>query len=180
MADVIIVFPKEENGRSIKNILVRSGYSVRAVCTTGAQVLQHARDMYEGIVICPPKLVDMMYHELCEYLPVNFEMLLLSGQSPGINRSGHEIICLSMPLKVHELLSTVEMMVYSVERKRKKRKAKPRSRSREEQELIDQAKALLMARNSMTEEEAHRYIQKISMDGGNSLPETAQMILAMR
>ncbi|MDR0963028.1 MAG: ANTAR domain-containing protein, partial [Clostridium sp.] len=38
---------------------------------------------------------------------------------------------------------------------------------------------LLMARNHMTEEEAHRYLQKTSMDSGRSFVESAQMILAL-
>ena len=32
----------------------------------------------------------------------------------------------------------------------------------------------------MMEEEAHRYIQKCSMDSGTNLVETAQMVLAMK
>lgn len=36
-----------------------------------------------------------------------------------------------------------------------------------------------MARNNMTEEEAHRYMQKSSMDSGTCMAETAQMILSM-
>jgi response regulator NasT len=36
-----------------------------------------------------------------------------------------------------------------------------------------------MERNSMTEEEAHRYIQKRSMDNGTGMVETAQMILSL-
>ncbi len=31
----------------------------------------------------------------------------------------------------------------------------------------------------MTEAEAHKYIQKLSMDSGNDLIETAEMILAL-
>ena len=34
-----------------------------------------------------------------------------------------------------------------------------------------------MERNRLTEEEAHRYIQKCSMDSGNHMAETAEMIL---
>ena len=34
-----------------------------------------------------------------------------------------------------------------------------------------------MERNHMTEEEAHRYLQKTSMDSGTNLVETAQMLL---
>ena len=45
--------------------------------------------------------------------------------------------------------------------------------------MIRQAKALLMERNNMTEEEAHRYLQKCSMDNGTNMVETAQMILTL-
>ncbi len=46
--------------------------------------------------------------------------------------------------------------------------------------LIDRAKALLMERNGMTEEEAHRYIQKCSMDSGTNIVETAQMVISLK
>ena len=46
-------------------------------------------------------------------------------------------------------------------------------------EIINQAKALLMERNNMTEEEAHRYIQKCSMDSGTNMLETAQMVISL-
>ena len=82
-------------------------------------------------------------------------------------------------LKVHELLQTVEMMDYTITRRRKKQREKPKQRSKDEQEMIAEAKALLMERNNMTEEEAHRYIQKRSMDNGTGLTETAQMILSL-
>ena len=45
--------------------------------------------------------------------------------------------------------------------------------------MIQKAKEVLMARNNMTEEEAHRYMQKSSMDSATDLAETAQMILSM-
>ena len=52
-------------------------------------------------------------------------------------------------------------------------------RGEEEKKILWEAKAVLMERNHMTEEEAHRYIQKCSMDSGTSLTETAQMVLSM-
>lgn len=48
-----------------------------------------------------------------------------------------------------------------------------------DEKAIKDAKELLMARNHMTEEEAHRYLQKTSMDSGTNLVETAQMVLSM-
>ena len=84
-----------------------------------------------------------------------------------------------MPLKVHEQLQNVEMMAYTYEKKRKKRRAQPKERTEEEKKLILNAKKLLMERNQMSEEEAHRYIQKSSMDTGTSIVETAQMVLSL-
>jgi len=71
------------------------------------------------------------------------------------------------------------MMVESLSRRRKKLKSQPKERSMEEKELIRQAKELLMERNHMSETEAHRYIQKCSMDSGTNMVETAQMIVSL-
>ena len=84
-----------------------------------------------------------------------------------------------MPLKVHDLINTVDMMVQGIERRRRKLRSKPRERNAEEVRLIKDAKEVLMNRNHMSEEEAHRYIQKCSMDSGTNMVETAQMVLTM-
>lgn len=46
-----------------------------------------------------------------------------------------------------------------------------------EQQVVDQAKQLLMSINRMTENEAHRFLQKRSMDTGLRMAETAQYII---
>ena len=85
---------------------------------------------------------------------------------------------LTMPLSVFELVNTLHMML-SKRYKMKKQREKPKKRSEKEQKIINDAKALLMERNHMTEEEAHRYIQKCSMDTGTNLVETAEMITTL-
>ena len=89
------------------------------------------------------------------------------------------VIGLSMPIKVHDLINTVEMMLQNMQRRRKKRHEAAKQRSPEEKALIAKAKSLLMERNNMTEEEAHRYLQKSSMDSGTNMLETAQMVLTI-
>lgn len=122
----------------------------------------------------------MMYTELADCLPTHFEMLLMASQRVLSECVGSGIMSVAMPLKVQDLLNTLEMMAAGVERKRKKRKAMPKVRSDEDRKVLDEAKVLLMERNGMTEEEAHRYIQKCSMDSGTNLVETAEMVLSMR
>jgi len=176
---LIVLFPKIDDAKSIRNFLVKNGHKVEAVCSTGAQALQYAENIHTGIVVCGYKFPDMMYTELREYLPTDFEMLLVSSRGHWEHAREEKIVCVEMPLKVHELLSTVNMMVESAERRRKKKKMTPRSRTPEQQKMIDDAKALLMERNNMTEDEAHKYLQKTSMDSGTDLSETAQMILSL-
>ena len=86
---------------------------------------------------------------------------------------------MSMPLKVHELIQTIDMMEYTISRRKKRKRAMPKERSEEEKSIILEAKSVLMSRNNLTEEEAHRYLQKRSMNNGTDLVETAQMILSL-
>ena len=59
VTNIIVVFPKIEDAKSIKNVLVRNGFSAMAACTTGAQAIGLAEDYTNGIVICGYKLIDM-------------------------------------------------------------------------------------------------------------------------
>ena len=47
----------------------------------------------------------------------------------------------------------------------------------EEQHIIEEAKNLLVERNNFTEPQAHRFIQKKSMDTGKKMIEIALIIL---
>ena len=82
-----------------------------------------------------------------------------------------------MPLKVQELLRSVSFIEEKLARSKRKRRQIPRKRDQEGREWIEKAKQILMETNHMTEEEAHRYVQKSSMDSGNSMVETAQMLI---
>ena len=179
MINIIVVLPKIEDAKGIRGVLMKNGFQVTAVCSTGAQVLNQLQDINDGIVICGYKMADMIYTELHDCLPSGFDMLLLASQAVLNEHRYSDIMCLAMPLKVHDLLNTVDMMSRAIMRRRRREKAKPKVRKPEETALIKEAKELLMSRNHMTEEEAHRYIQKSSMDSGTNMVETAQMILAM-
>lgn len=179
MINIIVALPKLEEAKGIRSILIKNGFSVTAVCTTGAQALSHIDELNDGIIICGYKLTDMMYSGLHESLPPGFDMLLMVSHNVMNDCLDNNIVCLSMPLKVHDLIDTVSMMCQAIRRRRKKAKQQPKERNEKEESLIKEAKELLMTRNNMTEEEAHRYIQKCSMDSGTNMVETAQMILVM-
>lgn len=179
MFGIIVVFPNKDNATNIRNLLVQNGIDVASVCTTGAQAMHYADTVDEGIVICGYKLKDMMYTELREYLPKEFEMLLIASADKWSEEAMEGVMGLTMPIKVYDLVNTVRMMLRSRKQRQRQRKARRKNRSAEEQALIMQAKELLMTRNNMSEEEAHRYIQKVSMDSGTNMAETAEMVLSI-
>ncbi len=181
MANIIVAFSKAEDARSIKNILMKNGFSVLAACTSGAQALAHAEDLASGIIVCGYRLTDMLFTELQEDMPKEFLMLMISspGRWSGQTSENENLVCLPMPLKVHDLAVTVGMMEETLDRRRRKRREQRQERNEEERSLLAQAKELLMEHSHMTEEEAHRYIQKCSMDSGTNMIETAQMVIRL-
>jgi len=179
LLSIIIVFPKVEDGKGIKNVLIRAGYNVHAVVSTGSQAIGLANELDEGIVICGYKYSDMHYLELYNYLPRSFQMLLLASKARLEECVSSDIICLGVPMKTRDLLDTLEMMTLQYRRKKKKDKDSSKTRTKEDKETILKAKILLMERNNLTEDEAHRYIQKTSMDSGTNMVETAEMILSI-
>lgn len=180
MTNIIVALPRLEEARGVRNLLVRNGFRVVGVCATGAQAISQADEMNDGIVICGYKLMDMVYSEVRELLPSGFEMLLIASGRFLSERVGSGIVCLSMPLKVNELVSTISMMAEGIERRRRRTRLTPRTRSAEEETAVREAKRLLMERNHLTEEEAHRYLQKCSMNSGTNMAETALMVLALK
>lgn len=179
MTNIIIVFPRMEDGKNIRNLLVKNGFSVLAVCTTGDQVLTHTEQLNDGVVVCGYKFADMIYANLREYLPDCIDMLLVASRGHWDDCRGGNIVCVEMPIKVHELVSSIGMMVENIERRRRKRRMTPKIRSNSDKVAIDEAKALLMGRNNMTEDEAYRYLQKTSMESGTNMVEVAQMVLSL-
>ena len=180
MTGIVVVFPRMEDARGIRNILVKSGFSVYAVCSTGAAAVNALEDLNDGIVISAYRLTDMMYMELRDCLPPGFRLLLLAARQHLAECEAEEdVALLPMPFKVHELVDRVHTLLGQCEAERKRRREMPRARSSEEMEIIARAKALLMEKRSMTEMQAHKYLQRCSMDSGRSIVESARMILMM-
>lgn len=179
MTNIIVAFSKQEDAKSIRTILVKNGFQVISVCTSGAQALNQMNSLSGGIIVCGFRFADMQYDALHDCLPKGFDMLLVASPSRWSGYAADDIVCLGMPVKVYDLVQTLDMMCKSQVRQKKKLKTQPMERSDEEKALIVRAKTMLMERNHMSETEAHRYIQKCSMDSATSLVETAQMVISL-
>ncbi len=180
MSTIIVAFPKIEEAKAVRNLLIRRGYDVAAPCMSGAQVINLADSLSDGIIVCGYKLSDnMIYTDINEYKPKSFNVLLVASRNLWLDCQDNDIVCVQMPIHASELLSTIDMMFEAQTARRRKKRAAPVRRSDGEKKIIDEAKCILMERNNMSEPEAFRYIQKCSMDSGNSMVESAQMVIGI-
>ena len=175
--NIVVVFPKKEIVLKMKNVLIKNGYDVSAVCVTGAQAIQAVERLEAGVVVCGIGFAAMIYYELKDCLPDTFEMVVIASNAQWQQYGDDDVIYLPLPLKAYDLVDTVSDLLTDIHRKLKQEKEKPDKRSADEQGVINQAKSLLIEKNGMTEEEAHRYLQKRSMDNGTNMVETSYMVL---
>ena len=100
-------------------------------------------------------------------------MLLLTREPTMITMSDN-IKTLQIPFKSSDFLATIKSLIPTRYYERAKGSKK---RSLEDQMLIDSAKQLIMEHEQLSEPEAHRYMQKISMDTGLDLVQIARQLL---
>lgn len=179
MTNIIVAFSRQEDGQKIKHILVKSGFLSVSACTCGAQALSQSVLLGTGIVVCGYRFSDMNCRRLKEQLPDGFDMLLAASPSLWGGERMDGIVRLPAPFTVKDLVGTVRMMEQMAEQKRRRRRALMGGRTEAENRTVAEAKKILMERNGMTEPQAHRYLQKCSMDTGTSLPESAAMVIRL-
>ena len=174
MEKVIVAFESAKTCARIKDILESSGVATCIVCHSAAEVKRVVGKQRISTVICGFKFLDESAEGLFEDLPIFCSMLLIALQSQLDLCENDEICKLSSPISRSDLVSSVRMLLQMGHRLEKY--VRPR-RTEEEISLIRQAKEVLMDRHGMTEEQAHRFLQKQSMDSGAKLTDTAQLVL---
>lgn len=177
MGNIFIVMPKTDNSKKISDMLRNHGMPCDYAGSSAAEVLRVVQNYNNGVVICGGNLGDMSYMELNEYLPKFFDMILMTKENTFFPYET-DIVRLGMPTPLSDLMRTIDMVLENQNRLLRKYRP-PVKRSKEEKAAIHDAKEILMSRNHMTEDEAHKYIQKCSMDSGTSLVEVAQSIIML-
>lgn len=173
MCQVIVAFERQGDCDRVREILERSGEFSCLVCRSGAQVKRTIHKLHSDLVVCGFKLTDDSSESLYYDLPRQCVMLMVASQSQLELCTGTDIFKLPAPARPSELLTSVRLLSQLIQY----RDCAPARRSREERELVTQAKQALMEHSGMTEEQAHRFLQKQSMDRGARLADTARQVL---
>lgn len=172
MREIIIASQNPQAAERIRSILQSDHILVGHLYRSGAEVLSFASIRPDAVVICG-KLPDMSAVTLAGMLPNGFDMIWLvpSGEPEPMYRSN--LITLNMPLNRMEFLSAVHMLAANGAEQSCPRKT---VRTTEQEELLRVAKERLMARHHFSEREAHKFLQRRSMESGLRLLEVARRI----
>lgn len=174
MSRIVVAFESESGLGRICEMLESSGISIRYRCRSGGEVIRAVTTMGGGIVVCGYKLTDMPSSELINYLEDAAFVLMIAKPVQLELCENKGVFKLPTPVFRSELFASIGRLLQMEEKRL--REMLPR-RSAEEEELFERAKALLMEKNNMAEEQAHRLIQRRSMNSGIKVAETARLII---
>ena len=182
MQNVIIAYSNLQAAQKIRTVLTANGFTVNGVCGSAAQALARASQQEEGgVVVSGFRFPDMTAITMASMLPPSYTVLLLLTPSQSDVRSSTRLPCVDLPVNKEELVSQLRRVMDAHRHKTAERptreERKPVEKSEEARALIAKAKEVLMERDHLSEAQAHRYIQKKSMDAGRKMEDTAREII---
>jgi len=170
MAKIVVAFRDHTTAESITSLLRESGYEVIRVCTSGNEVKRTFGLIQDGILISGWRLKDRNLDQVIEDLNEHVEVLCISKSAQFANIRSARVFHLSPPVKKSVLAAMADMLIQLHYQKL------PR-RDDADKQLLDKAKEKIMHEKNMSEQEAHRYLQKLSMRLGIRISQVAEKIL---
>ena len=174
MDRIIVAFEGSKSCLKVKELIEGSGEAQCLACISAGQVKRTVARQHVGAIVCGYKFAECTAEELFHDLPDYCAMLMMAQQDVLELIEEPDIFKLRLPASKSEILASVRLLI-QVE-SRLERLRRPR-RSRQEVETIDAAKAYLMESRGFSEEQAHRYLQRLSMDTGMALSRAARSVL---
>ena len=173
MRDVIIASANRKSAEHIKSILQRDLIFVSEIYQSGAEVLSYASIRPDAVVVCGRLSDGLPAVSLAERFPPASTLYIWCRPRTHIRVFVSNMVELTMPLDRLEFVSVVRTLTQLSSDITSRKK----TRSVEENDLLTLAKRRLCENYGISEREAHRKIQKMSMEQGVRLMDVARKIL---
>jgi len=183
---IIIGSSNDKVSKQLSQFLINNGYNVVGVTSDSYEMLRRIHTVYPDLTILDENVRGMSASELSNVL-VNEKVcpvIVLTNSSNIRNyvslSQEPTFVPLIKPVNRQNLLNTISIIIKTskniqkLENELKKLKEKSDTKV-----LISKAKRLLMENMGLTEEEAHRRIQKQSMNKGIPKVKIAEAIITM-
>lgn len=140
----------------------------------GAPIIRAVRKRGGGLVLCDEWLPDMNARHLQDALGDEARVILLRQGGVMPSPPGEGFPELILPLSARELAEQVRVLLHAEDERQHLRH---QYRTDAENGLITEAKSLMMSRYRIDEQEAHRLLQRASMQKGTRMTMVAQEFL---
>lgn len=171
MAHVILAFSREETAHKVKRMLDGSRYEVSFVCRSADELVRTVAELDEVLVIMGFKLGGVLASDIAYDLE-NAKVIAIVKAERGDMIDNDDVFAIPLPINREKLILSIDVFWGRIEERKPKTE-----RADDERKIIEKAKLYLMEKYRMDEEQAHRFIQKRSMDKGLKFVETAKLIL---
>ena len=168
---VLIISRSQKLSALLKGLLSAGRYDPLVTVTDGASAKEQLARSHFDIAIINDPLPDTSGEALatavCENSGVGVLLLVRAEEFPAVNQRVSPLGALTLPKPTTETMIAQSLMLLCGTRERLRR-LEERAVSMEEKmveiRIVNRAKCLLIEQLKMTEEEAHRYIEKQAMD----------------
>ena len=175
----ILVAAPSAIAHKLGEILSDAGYRSNTVCTSGEQALAEAAQQTIDVLVTTYRLGDMTGEELIRQMSgLGGAVLITPPDGETTQELPDNVIVMYNPLNKDVFLQTIHVLGrMGSQVVRLQREVSRLERMLAERKLIERAKGQLMNERSMSEADAHHYMQKMSMDTGKRLADVAREIL---
>lgn len=177
---LIIALSNIETGKKLKSLLLQEGYEIIAVCTSVNELIRLVMQYSPDLVLVGYKFKDMSLLDVYETLvDVTSFLAIVNEPYRSFIEEDTDIYCIGTKISNVLLTNSIDLIFQSKKRIQKLRdQVEKLEHTLEDRKLIEKAKGQLMSTSGLTENEAFRYMQKISMDSGRRMKDIAALILS--
>ncbi len=177
---IIIALSNIETAKKLKVLLTQEGYEILGVCSSGNELIRLVLQYSPDLVLVGYKFTDMSLLDVYETLYDTTSFLAMVNEPyKSYVEEDTDIYCIGTKISNVLLTNAIDLIFQSKRRIVKlKKQVEKLEHTLEDRKIIEKAKGYLMMNSGITENEAFRYMQKISMDSGKRMRDIASLILS--
>lgn len=185
-AKVMIAMQNLQAAQKIRYALQRSGYTVGETCASCSEALRAVRTLTPDILLINFDMPDMTGLEAATIIGdenLCSVVLFVSSEQKDLCTEfteDYDITLFLKPVNLQGLFAAVEAVIRSRRRTEKiGRELSKLKKGLDDRKIVEQAKGILMDRKGISEAEAYRRIQKMSMDSRVAMRDIALKIMEL-
>lgn len=176
MREIIVSAASQKLMSSLNDVLCLNGMTPARLCKSASEVCALFGEVENAVLVCGP-LKDAPSIYLAKNVPDSWDVILLLSSNEPFPYYVSNIVPVTLPINRSEFAQIVlDVLGVQAESYGAKATAK-KVRPQREKEIIEKAKQHLMKSRGISESDAHRLLQRYSMNCGITMYEAAKKFL---